>query len=243
MQQKTKSKQLFLKLGGITVLTAATIIIIKQLGTLDTFSITESLQNLLQWIQDLGTIGYLIFIFVYMLSAVFLIPASILTLGAGVIFDVIEGSILVSIASIAGAILAFLIGRYFARGWGAKQIENYPKFKAVDEAVAKEGWKIVGLTRLSPIFPFVVLNYAFAITQVSLKGYAIASWIGMLPGTVMYVYIGSLIGNIATLGAGGREKTPLEWALYIVGLIATVLVSVYVTKISRQALDSQIEKT
>ena len=84
------------------------------------------------------------------------------------------------LASIAGAILAFLIGRYFARGWVAKQIENYPKFKAIDEAVAKEGWKIVGLTRLSPIFPFVVINYAFAITQVSLRDYTIASWIGML---------------------------------------------------------------
>ena len=168
MLKKTKSKQLLLKLGGITVLTTATIIVIKQLGILDSFSITESLQNLLQWIQDLGTIGYLIFILAYILSSVILIPATIVTLGAGVIFDVIEGSVLVSIASIAGAILAFLIGRYFARGWVAKQIENYPKFKAIDEAVAKEGWKIVGLTRLSPIFPFVVINYAFAITQVSL---------------------------------------------------------------------------
>ena len=243
MIQNTKSRQLLLKLGGIIVLTAATIIVIKQLGILDSFSITESLQNLLQWIQDLGTIGYIIFILAYMLSSVVLIPATILTLGAGVIFDVIEGSILVSIASMAGAVLAFLIGRYFARGWVAQKIENYPKFKAIDEAVAQEGWKIVGLTRLSPIFPFVVINYAFAITQVSLRDYTIASWIGMLPGTVMYVYIGSLIGNIATLGAGGREKTPLEWALYIVGLIATVLVSVYVTKISKQALDSQIEET
>ena len=185
----------------------------------------------------------------YLIDEYFLVidcNASIALVSRGAIIPIVIQSalkILVSIASIAGAILAFLIGRYFARGWVAKQIENYPKFKAVDAAVAKEGWKIVGFTRLSPIFPFVVLNYAFAITQVSLKDYAIASWIGMLPGTVMYVYIGSLIGNIATLGAGGREKTPLEWALYIVGLIATVLVSVYVTKISRQALDSQIEKT
>ena len=184
----------------------------------------------------------MIFIFAYILSAVFLIPASILTFGAGIIFDVIEGAVLVSIASVLGAITAFLIGRYLARGWVSQQIEKYPKFKAVDEAVGKEGWKIVGLTRLSPVFPFVILNYAFAITKVSFKDYAIASWIGMLPGTIMYVYIGSLIGNLATLGATEREKTPLEWVLYIVGLIATILVSVYVTKISRQALDSQIEK-
>lgn len=212
MKHKKESRRRLLKLGGITVLTAASIIIIKQLGVLDAFSITETLQNLLQWIQDLGTIGYLIFTLVYILSAVLLIPASILTLGAGAIFDVVKGSILVSIASMLGAIVAFLIGRYFARGWVSKQIQKYPKFQVVDEAVAQEGWKIVGLTRLSPVLPFVILNYAFGITQVSLKDYITASWIGMLPGTIMYVYLGSLIGNIATLGAGGRERTSLEWA-------------------------------
>ncbi|MDJ0843487.1 TVP38/TMEM64 family protein [Crocosphaera sp.] len=243
MIQQTKLRKLLLKLGGITVLTAAAIITIKQLGVLDAFSITQTLQNLLQWIQDLGTIGYLIFIIVYILSAVFLIPASILTLGAGVIFDVVKGSLLVSIASMLGAILAFLIGRYLARKWVSQQIEKYPKFQAVDEAVAKEGWKIVGLTRLSPVLPFVILNYAFGITQVSLKDYTIASWIGMLPGTIMYVYIGSLIGNIATLGADGREKTPLELALYIIGFIATLFVTIYVTKVSQNALNNQIEKT
>ncbi|ACB53645.1 conserved hypothetical protein [Crocosphaera subtropica ATCC 51142] len=243
MKHKKESRRRLLKLGGITVLTAASIIIIKQLGVLDAFSITETLQNLLQWIQDLGTIGYLIFTLVYILSAVLLIPASILTLGAGAIFDVVKGSILVSIASMLGAIVAFLIGRYFARGWVSKQIQKYPKFQVVDEAVAQEGWKIVGLTRLSPVLPFVILNYAFGITQVSLKDYITASWIGMLPGTIMYVYLGSLIGNIATLGAGGRERTSLEWALYIVGLIATVLVTVYVTKVSQNALNNQIEKT
>ncbi|EAZ88962.1 TVP38/TMEM64 family protein [Crocosphaera chwakensis] len=243
MLKTTQSKQIFLKLGGITVLTAATIIIIKQLGFLDAFSITETLQNLLQWIQDLGTIGYLIFTLVYILSAVFLIPASILTLGAGAIFGVVKGSVLVSIASILGAIIAFLTGRYFARGWVSKQIEKYPKFQVVDEAVAEEGWKIVGLTRLSPVLPFVILNYAFGITQVSLKDYITASWIGMLPGTIMYVYIGSLVGNIATLGTEGRERSSLEWALYCVGLIATVFVSVYVTKVSQNALNQQIEKT
>ncbi|WP_107670556.1 TVP38/TMEM64 family protein [Cyanothece sp. BG0011] len=243
MLKTTKSRQRLLKLGGIAVLTVATIILIKQLGIVDAFSITETLQNLLQWIQDLGTIGYLIFTLVYILSAILLIPASILTLGAGAIFNVVKGSILVSIASMLGAIVAFLIGRYLARGWVSKQIEKYPKFQVVDEAVAQEGWKIVGLTRLSPVLPFVILNYAFGITQVSLKDYITASWFGMLPGTIMYVYIGSLIGNIATLGAGGRERTSLEWALYIVGLIATVLVTVYVTKLSQNALNNQIEKS
>ena len=122
-----------------------------------------------------------------------------------------------------------------------KKIEKYPKFKAVDTAVAKEGWKIVGLTRLSPIFPFIFLNYAFGLTKISLKDYSIASWIGMLPGTIMYVYIGSLIGDIATLGAGGREKTPIEWIFTIIGLIITVAVTFYVTYISKKALSKKLD--
>ncbi|MGK7938644.1 MAG: TVP38/TMEM64 family protein [Crocosphaera sp.] len=222
------------------MLIASLIIVGKQLGIAQSLNINETLQNILEWIDSLGTIGYFAFILVYILAAVLLISGAILTLGAGAIFDVIKGSILVSIASTLGATLAFLIGRYLARGWVSKQLEKYPKFQAVDDAVAKEGWKIVGLTRLSPVFPFVILNYAFGITQVSLKNYILASWIGMMPGTIMYVYIGSLIGNIATLGAEGREKTPLEWGLYIVGLIATLLVTIYVTKIAKKALSDQI---
>ena len=217
------------------------IIVAKQLVISQLPNINETLQNILQWIDSLGSIGYFAFIIVYSLAAVLLVSGAILTLGAGAIFDVIKGSILVSIASTLGATFAFLIGRYLARGWVSKQIEKYPKFQAVDDAVAREGWKIVGLTRLSPVFPFVILNYAFGITQVSLKDYILASWIGMMPGTIMYVYIGSLIGNIATLGVGVREKTPLEWGLYIVGLIATVFVTIYITKIAKKALSNQIE--
>ncbi|MGB5592751.1 MAG: TVP38/TMEM64 family protein [Crocosphaera sp.] len=235
-EQKKIKPKLLLKFGLIVLFIAIVIIAFSKLN------INEALQNVLQWIDGLGTIGYLVFIVVYILSAVFLISGAVLTLGAGVIFNVVKGSILVSIASTLGATIAFLVGRYVARGWVSKQIEKYPKFQAVDQAVAKEGWKIVGLTRLSPVFPFVILNYAFGITQVSLRDYVVASWIGMMPGTIMYVYIGSLIGNIATLGAGGREKTPLEWGLYIVGLIATVLVSIYVTKVAKKALSNQIEE-
>ncbi|MDJ0508607.1 MAG: TVP38/TMEM64 family protein [Crocosphaera sp.] len=241
MFKSTKITQLLIKFGGIAVLIASLIIVAKQLGIAQSFNINETLQNILRWIDSLGTIGYFAFIIVYVLAAVFLISGAILTLGAGAIFDVVKGCILVSIASVLGATFAFLIGRYLMRGWVSEQIKKYPKFQAVDDAVAKEGWKIVGLTRLSPVFPFVILNYAFGITQVSLKDYILASWIGMMPGTIMYVYIGSLIGNIATLGAGGREKTPLEWGLYIIGLIATVLVTVYVTKIAKKALNNQLE--
>ncbi len=98
--------------------------------------------------------------------------------------------------------------------------------------MAAAGWKIVGLTRLSPVFPFTLLNYAFGLTRVSLRDYVLASWIGMMPGTVMYVYLGAL----ARIGAAGEEKSPAEWALYAIGLLATLAVTVFITRIARRAL-------
>jgi uncharacterized membrane protein YdjX (TVP38/TMEM64 family) len=121
-----------------------------------------------------------------------------------------------------------------------RRIESNPRFKAIDEAVAREGWKIVGLTRLSPAFPFNLLNYAFGVTRVSPRDYILASWIGMMPGTVMYVYIGSLAGDLATLGAGQQARSPAEWTLSAVGLLATVAVTVYVTRLARTALKQRI---
>lgn len=202
--------------------------------------INQTLGNLLQWIDGLGIWGVGIFILSYIITTILLIPGSLLTLGAGVIFDVIYGSIIVSIASTLGATLAFLIGRYFLRAWVNKQIATRPKFKAIDDAVGKDGGKIVLLTRLSPIFPFIFLNYAFAVTKVSLRDYVLASWMGMIPGTVMYVYLGSAIGDITNLFIGNRARSPLELVLYISGLFTTVIVTVYVTRIAKKALNNQL---
>ena len=107
--------------------------------------------------------------------------------------------------------------RYLARDAIARKIEGNGRFAAIDKAVANEGWKIVGLTRLSPVFPFTLLNYAFGLTQVKLCDYVLALWIGMMPGTVMYVYLVSL----AKAASGERTRTTGEWALYGVGLLAT----------------------
>lgn len=204
------------------------------------FDVQELLRSALGWIDGLGPAGAAVFVVVYVVACVFFIPGSILTLGAGVVFGVVKGSVLVSVASTLGATAAFLVGRYLARGWVARKIEGNAKFKAVDEAVAREGWKIVGLTRLSPVFPFNLLNYAYGLTRVSLRDYFFASWIGMLPGTVMFVYLGSLAGDLARLGAGEHTRSAGEWALYGVGLAATVAVTVYVTRIARAALARKV---
>jgi len=220
-------------------LLAAAAVIALLLLTAHFFNAQALLIRALDWISGLGVWGPLIFMIIYVLACVFFLPGSILTLGAGVVFGLIEGTVIVSLSSTLGATAAFLVGRYIARDWVAKKIEGNPAFKTIDDAVAKEGWKIVGLTRLSPVFPFNLLNYAYGLTKVSLRDYFFASWIGMLPGTVMYVYIGSLVGDLARLSAGGRTRTTAEWALYIIGFAATIIVTIYVTRIARSALNKK----
>ncbi len=204
------------------------------------FNPQEILRNALQWIDGLGAVGAIAFMIVYIVATVAFIPGSVLTLGAGVVFGVVLGSIYVFIGATIGATGAFLVGRYLARGWISQKIAGNEKFSAIDNAVGREGLKIVLLTRLSPVFPFNLLNYALGITGVSLKDYVIGS-VGMIPGTIMYVYLGSLAGNIATIGSAEQPTNPaITWAIRIIGFIATVAVTVYVTKVARKALDESI---
>lgn len=202
----------------------------------------ELLRNALQWVNDLGAIAPIAFILIYIVATVAFLPGSVLTLGAGVLFGIIQGSIYVFFGATVGATLAFLVGRYLARGWISKKIAGNQKFKAIDRAVGKEGLKIVLLTRLSPVFPFNLLNYGLGVTGVSSKDYVVGS-IGMIPGTIMYVYIGSLAGSIATIGGETQpDANPIaRWAIRIIGFIATVAVTLYVTRIARKALDESID--
>ncbi|MBD2682243.1 MULTISPECIES: TVP38/TMEM64 family protein [Nostoc] len=229
-----------LKLLLLSCLVIALIIGAKQLN------IQGLLHTLIIWVESLGIFGPIAYIVIYNLATLLFIPGSLLTLKGGCLFGVFWGSIYVLIAAIIGATLAFLIGRHLSRNWICQQMDKHPKFKAIDLAVAKEGWKIVLLTRLSPIFPFNLLNYAFGVTQVSLKDYILGSF-GIIPGTVMYVYIGSLAGNLAMINTSHQPRTSetqiWEWIMQGVGLVATVAVTVYITKIAQKALAQSIEIT
>src|SRR2546423_3165422 len=200
------------------------------------FHVQDLLKSALDWIGNLGPWGPVIFVGLYVVATVLFVPGSVLTLGAGAAFGVALGSVCVSISATLGATAAFLVGRYLARDAIARKIEKNEKFATIDRAVANEGWKIVLLTRLSPVFPFTLLNYAFGLTRVKLSHYVLASWIGMMPGTVMYVYLGSLVN----IGAGHRQRTTGEWVLYGVGLLATVVVTVFVTRLAKKALAKKI---
>src|SRR5260370_11454796 len=194
------------------------------------------LANALDWIRGLGPLAPVAFIAIYIVACVAFLPGSILTIGAGVIFGVVRGSIYVSIAATLGATAAFLVGRYLARGWVSAKLEGNAKCNAIDEAVGKEGWKIVILTRLSPVFPFNLLNYAYGLTSVSLRDYFFASWAGMIPGTILYVYIGSLSGGLPPAAGGSGKQKPAGWAVTAVGFVATVAVAVYATRTGARAL-------
>ena len=203
------------------------------------FHLGEVFAAMLDRIRGLGALAPVLFNILYLVGAILFVPGSVLTIGGGVLFGLLRGSIYVSIGATIGATAAFLIGRYLARDWVRRQLEGNRKFAAIDKAVGREGWKMVLLTRLSPVFPFNLLNYAFGLTAVTLRDYFFATWIGILPGTVLYVYLGSLGGNLAT--AGKSNHTPAQWALDIVGLAATVGAAVYASRLASRALNESAQ--
>jgi len=188
------------------------------------------------WVKGLGAWGPAVFITGYVLATVAFVPGVLLTLAAGVIFGLVRGVLYVFVAAVLGSSAAFLIGRYLARTAVERRIAGNPRFAAIDRAVGAEGWKIVFLLRLSPVFPFNLLNYALGLTRVRFADYLTAS-VGMLPGTVLYVYSGKLLGDVTALAGGAAvEKGAGYYAVVILGLLATVAVTVVVTRTARRAL-------
>ncbi len=188
------------------------------------------------WVQGLGPAGALVFIAAYTAAVVAFVPASILTLAAGAIFGLVRGTLYVFVAATLGSALAFLISRYVARGIVEKKLAGDPRLAAIDRAIGAKGRKIVLLLRLSPAFPFSLLNYALGLTRVRFADYVIASF-GMLPGTLLYVYSGKLAGDVAALAGGSTvAKGAGYYTLLGVGLLATLAVTLYVTRIARRAL-------
>ena len=200
----------------------------------------DQLATALAWTAAAGPLGQAAFVVLYILATVAFLPGSVLTLGAGAAFGLWKGFALVSIGSTLGASAAFLVGRYLLRDWVSRKLEDVPAFAAVAGAVGQEGWKVVLLTRLSPVLPFNLLNYAYGLTSVGFAEYAVASWVGMIPGTFLYVYIGAAAGEAAR--GGSRARTPAEWALYAAGLAATALAAWLVGRSARRALAAKVKE-
>jgi uncharacterized membrane protein YdjX (TVP38/TMEM64 family) len=189
---------------------------------------------LLDRLEQLGPWGAPLFVALYVLTCVLFVPSFVFTFSAGALFGLPRGILLSLTGTGLGALAAFLLGRHLVRDWVVRAFAGNREFQAVSAAVGRRGWKIVALARLSPVFPFLIGNYAFGVTPISARAYLLATVLGTIPSTSVYVYAGSLTGDLATLQE--RARTPLEWALLGLGLVATVALSVYLRRVALVAL-------
>jgi len=187
------------------------------------------------YVQSLGAIGPLVVVLAYILCTVLFIPGSAITIGAGTLFGLTTGLLVVVLGANLGALSAFLLARTFLRDKVAAWAAANSKFRSLDRAIGKQGFKMVLLTRLSPVFPFVLLNYFLGLTAVSIGAYALANLIGMLPATFLFVYIGAAARD-AIAGQPDASVDFYQQVFKYVGLAATVAVVVIVTRIARRAL-------
>ncbi len=200
--------------------------------------VRDWLRNFNDWVGQTGVAGIFIFIGVYAAATVLLAPGAILTIGAGFAFGLWKGFLAVSAGATLGASLAFLVARFIARAKIQAIAKGNEKFRNIDNAIGKQGAKLVFLLRLSPVIPFNLSNYLYGLTGVKFWPYVLASWIGMMPGTFLYVYIGTA-GRAAVSAAASGEAVQHGWQYWIfiiIGLVATIVVTIWVTKIARDAL-------
>jgi uncharacterized membrane protein YdjX (TVP38/TMEM64 family) len=200
--------------------------------------VRDWLRNFNDWVGQMGAAGILIFIIVYAVATVFLAPGAILTIGGGFAFGLWKGFVAVSAGATFGASLAFLVARFIARDKVEAIAQRNDKFRKIDKAIGRQGAKLIFLLRLSPVIPFNLSNYFYGLTSVKFWPYVLASWIGMMPGTLLYVYIGTA-GKAAVSAAAGGETIKHGWQYWTflsVGLAATIVVTIWVTKIARDAL-------
>lgn len=200
--------------------------------------VADWVKSFIHWVRHLGMAGAFVFIGVYALAAILLLPGAIFTIAAGLVYGVAGGTAVALTGATLGAALAFLVGRYLLR----KRIESLArknkKFGAIDRAIGEQGWKIIGLLRLSPLIPFNLSNYFYGVTGVGFWPYVVASCVGMLPGTLLFAYLGA-IGQAGVGGGGKKGHSPLEWAFLGLGLLATIGVSIFVSRLAKQALEKK----
>ncbi len=198
---------------------------------------------LAQGARETGMLGVVVFFAAYVVSTVAAVPGSILTLALGFAYGPIWGLAIASPASVTGATCAFLLGRTVLRDWAAQKVGGSARARAIETAVEREGFRLVLLLRLSPLVPFNLLNYVLSLTRVRLGTYVLASFVGMLPGGALYVYLGSLAPAAAELSSAAQGGGAARTTLYVVGLLATVAVVVIGTRAARRALDAELHET
>jgi uncharacterized membrane protein YdjX (TVP38/TMEM64 family) len=194
------------------------------------------LQSTLDWIESSGPAGPFLFLVVYALSCVLFVPSFVFTFSSGILFGVVGGVLLSAVGNGIGSLGAFLIGRYLARDFVERKVSGVGEFQRLSLALKKRGWKVILLARISPVFPFLIGNYAFGTTKIPAGHYLLASVVGTIPSALVYSYLGFVSGDLALLAQDGRQRTPAEWILLAAGLGATVLLAWYLRRLAEKDL-------
>ncbi len=195
---------------------------------------------ILEWIEQTGPTAAIWFTLIYLGFVIFLLPSFPLTLAGGFLFGVINGSLLVILATATGSMIAFFAARTFLHQKIAAKMTAYPQLERVSRGMHGPGaWKLVMLCRFVPFFPAKLSNYLFGVTHVRSGAFFVGNLIGIFPYAILNAWIGSLAADLASLGER-QERTPLEWALYGFGLVATILVIISITRLARGALEKQL---
>ena len=215
----------------LSVLVVAVVLVARS-----SFDVSEMTRRFVEALRSQGDAGLVWLALAYIPASLFFFPAALLTLAGGFTFGVAKTLVAVSLGSTVGATSAFLAGRTLLRGLIEHKVAGDVRFRTLDAAVAEQGFKIVMLTRLSPVLPFNLLNYAFGLTRVRLRDFVLASWIGMFPGTVLYVSIGAAAKSLSDILAGRAEGGVAQKVMFGAGLIATLVVTVLMARIAKKAL-------
>ncbi len=218
------------------------LIVLGVLALIRVLPVAQAMQAVVGWVEQLGVLAPFAFIGIYLVVTILMLPAWPLSVAAGILFGLFAGTTAVATGATLGMAGTFLIGRYLARPAVERKFRQYPRFAAIDRAVGEGGWKIVALLRLSPAVPFNLQNYLYGLTAIRFWPCVLASAVAILPGTFMYVYFGYAgRASLNALSPAQAERGLAQWALLIVGLAATVAVTIYVTRLARKAIREQAQ--
>jgi len=179
----------------------------------------------MEWVRHSGWLGCVGFVVLYVVSCVFFLPGSVLTVGAGAVFGTALGTLLVAISATAGATLNFVTSRYLARAWVLRKFGDHPRFHSLEESIGRRGWKLILISRLSPIFPHSLVSYSAGLSRMPLPQYILASLVGFIPLSAAYVYTGEVVGKMVAV-RGPHNMDPTSWWVSFAGIVATVVVVV-----------------
>ncbi len=240
-QERSQAERRADQIASIVKWISVSLILLALLVLMRALPLGRGIRALEGWLNEIGAAGPIVFGAIYAVATVLLAPGSVLTVASGVFFGLLWGTVTASVGSTVGAALAFLIARYGAREAVARKVRRNPKAGAVDRAVTQGGWKIVALLRLSPAVPFNVQNYLYGITGIGFWQTVLTSWVTMLPGTFLYVYIG-YVSREGLEAAGGATSVDYgRWGLLAIGLVATAVLTVYLSKLARRRMAEQTE--